>query len=59
MEENEDESCIIPGLTSAVQCLCEPQVQTSKNNQANKKLTKEGRIICITNVKRLEFLKYK
>lgn len=51
MEENEDESSIIPGLTSAVECLCEPQVQTSKNNQANKKLTKEGRIICITNVK--------
>ncbi|KAK2549613.1 Integrator complex subunit 13 [Acropora cervicornis] len=30
MEENEDESSIIPGLTSAVECLCEPQahVQT-------------------------------
>lgn len=55
-EESEEECSIMHGLTSAVQCLCEPTPQNSKNNQANKKPVREGRIICVTNLKRSEFL---
>ena len=51
-EDNEEECSIMHGLTSAVQCLREPASQNSKNNQTNKKLAREGRIICITNMKR-------
>lgn len=39
------------GLTSAVQCLCEPIPQNSKTNQTNSAGFKAGRIICITNLK--------
>lgn len=52
-DDSEEECSIMHGLTSAVQCLSEVLPQNSKNNQANRKNTGDGRIICITNLKRL------
>lgn len=49
-EDIEEESSVMHGLTSAVQYLCEPQVHNSKSNHTNKKLARDGRIICITNL---------
>lgn len=51
-EDTEEECSIMHGLTSAVQSLCEPAPHNSKSHQTNKKLpSREGRIICITNIK--------